>query len=109
MAAGTPDDRGCTTPDSKGTCYHKNEVSENIEIYGDPIIRKVIVSLLDNAIRHGGLITWVRFLCVRRDSSLIIVCEDNGIGISDSEKNRIFNHGYGVNSGLGLYLAREIL
>ena len=35
--------------------------------------------------------------------------EDNGIGIPAAEKEKIFERGYGKNTGLGLFLAREIL
>jgi signal transduction histidine kinase len=41
--------------------------------------------------------------------SLIISFEDDGIGIPFDEKERIFENGYGKNTGIGLYLAREIL
>jgi signal transduction histidine kinase len=39
----------------------------------------------------------------------VIVCEDNGIGIPAGEKEKIFERGFGQNTGLGLFLAREIL
>jgi signal transduction histidine kinase len=35
--------------------------------------------------------------------------EDDGTGIPDEEKERIFERGYGKNTGLGLFLAREVL
>ena len=40
---------------------------------------------------------------------LHIVWEDNGIGIAEKEKELIFERGYGKNTGLGLFLVREIL
>ena len=39
----------------------------------------------------------------------MIVCEDDGIGIAEGEKEKIFAYEYGLNTGLGLFLAREIL
>jgi signal transduction histidine kinase len=38
-----------------------------------------------------------------------IIWEDNGKGIPAEEKERIFERGYGKNTGLGLFLVREIL
>jgi signal transduction histidine kinase len=35
--------------------------------------------------------------------------EDNGIGIPPGEKEKIFEKGIGKNTGLGLFLAKEIL
>jgi signal transduction histidine kinase len=40
---------------------------------------------------------------------LIVVWEDNGIGRAENEKERIFERGSGKNTGLGLFLVREIL
>jgi signal transduction histidine kinase len=37
------------------------------------------------------------------------VCEDDGNGILAEEKEMIFERGYGKNTGMGLFLAREIL
>jgi signal transduction histidine kinase len=38
-----------------------------------------------------------------------IVWEDNGTGVPDGEKEHIFERGFGNNTGLGLFLCREIL
>ena len=40
---------------------------------------------------------------------LVLVYEDDGAGIPDRDKNMVFNKGFGKNTGLGLYLSREIL
>ena len=40
---------------------------------------------------------------------LYIIWEDDGAGIPEAEKGRIFERGYGKNTGFGLYLVREIL
>jgi len=37
------------------------------------------------------------------------VCEDDGTGIPPGEKEKIFERGYGKNTGMGLFLSREIL
>ncbi|MDD1725053.1 MAG: ATP-binding protein, partial [Methanospirillum sp.] len=36
-------------------------------------------------------------------------CTDDGDGIPLEEKDLIFGHGYGKNTGVGLFLTREIL
>jgi signal transduction histidine kinase len=38
-----------------------------------------------------------------------VVCEDDGDGVITVEKEKIFERGFGKNTGLGLALAREIL
>lgn len=87
----------------------ENQVPANLQIYCDPIIRKVFSTLIENAIRHGGPIERITFsACIDRHD-LIICCEDDGCGIPKEEKDLIFEHGYGKNTGIGLFLAREIL
>jgi len=39
----------------------------------------------------------------------MIVCEDDGEGIVAAEKEKIFERGFGKNTGLGLALSMEIL
>jgi signal transduction histidine kinase len=39
----------------------------------------------------------------------VIACEDDGAGIREDDKKRLFEQGYGKNTGLGLFLSREIL
>lgn len=87
----------------------ENMVPENLEIYVDPIIRKVFTTLIENAVRHGGQITGIWFFCENRGLELVIVCEDDGTGIPDEEKEKVFEHGFGTHTGIGLFLAREIL
>jgi signal transduction histidine kinase len=39
----------------------------------------------------------------------VLVYEDDGQGIPEEEKEKIFLRGYGKNTGLGLFLIKEIL
>jgi signal transduction histidine kinase len=78
-------------------------------VFADPMIEKVFFNLLENAVRHGGKITGIRLFSEKRDADLILVCEDDGVGIGAGEKELIFDKEYGKNTGLGLFLAREIL
>lgn len=81
----------------------------NREIYADPMLWQVFENLLDNTLRHGGHVTTILVSGRPLDGGLRITWEDNGIGIPEDEKDRIFNRGYGKNTGLGLFFAREIL
>ena len=79
------------------------------EIYADPMLEKVFYNLFENSVRYAGPAPEVRVGCRRRGESLLIVVEDNGPGIPAHEKERIFIRGFGRNTGLGLFLVREIL
>jgi PAS domain S-box-containing protein len=79
------------------------------EIYADPMLRKVFLNLLDNSLFHGGKVTMIRMNGMETPEGFLVTWEDNGIGIPHDKKEKIFELGYGRNSGLGLFLVREIL
>ncbi|MHB8162923.1 MAG: PAS domain S-box protein [Methanoregula sp.] len=85
-----------------GTC-------RGIEIFADPMLERVFFNLFDNAIRHGVRVTEITVRCEREPDSLLVIVEDNGTGIPVEVKEKIFERGIGKNTGLGLFLAREIL
>jgi PAS domain S-box-containing protein len=87
----------------------KNDIPAGTEVFADPLIAKVFFNLLDNARRHGGRITTVRFSFEQWDHTGVIVCADDGDGIEEGEKERIFERGFGKNTGFGLAISREIL
>nr|WP_319539115.1 sensor histidine kinase [uncultured Methanospirillum sp.] len=57
----------------------------------------------------GHQVTDIHVSAVESDLNLIFVWTDNGVGIPDEEKKFIFERGFGKNTGLGLFLIREIL
>jgi PAS domain S-box-containing protein len=80
-----------------------------VEIYADPMIDKVLFNLFDNAVKHGERVTSITIACKQKDGGLVITFADNGVGIPEGEKKKIFDKGYGKNTGFGLFLVREIL
>ncbi|HWQ67524.1 MAG TPA: HAMP domain-containing sensor histidine kinase [Methanospirillum sp.] len=81
----------------------------DFEVYGDPLLERVFYTLIENTLRHGGEATIIRFSNHITSEGMILTYEDNGPGIADDDKKRIFERGYGRNTGFGLYLAREVL
>jgi PAS domain S-box len=78
-------------------------------ICADPLIEKVFFNLLENSLRHGQKISAVRISSEETGDGLVIVYEDDGVGIPAGVKEKIFRREYFHNTGLGLYLSREIL
>ncbi|MCK9580807.1 MAG: PAS domain S-box protein [Methanoregula sp.] len=79
------------------------------EIFTDPLFEKVIYNLIENAIRHGEHVTTITFIIREEDDGLHVVYDDDGAGIPEESKDHLFEKAYGKNTGLGLFLAREIL
>jgi PAS domain S-box-containing protein len=82
---------------------------QGIEVMADPMIERVFFNLLDNAVRHGGHMTTINVSSYLSGDTLTIIWEDNGVGVPVEEKEKIFERGFGKNTGLGLFLAREVL
>jgi len=80
-----------------------------LEIYADPLLLKVFYNLLENAIRHGENVSIVHFSSRVSGDELVLVCEDNGVGVDAESKKHLFQRGFGKNTGYGLYLIEEIL
>ncbi len=92
-----------------GTVTVINDLPAGMEVFADSLIERLFYNLMDNAARHGGTITMIRFSVQEREGSRIIVCEDDGNGVPAAEKERIFERGFGKNTGFGLTISREIL
>ncbi len=77
----------------------------DVEVVADELIYSVIRNLIENAIKYGGNNVYVKAdLC--NDWVYLKVC-DNGPGIPDEEKEKIFELGYGKGRGIGLYIVKS--
>ncbi|MDD1680233.1 MAG: PAS domain-containing sensor histidine kinase, partial [Methanoregula sp.] len=79
------------------------------EVFADPMLERVFFNLIDNAVRHGETVTAITVSSQPDPDGLAIIVGDDGVGIPPSLKEKIFEKGYGKNTGFGLFLAREIL
>ena len=82
---------------------------KGIRAYADPMLEKVFFNLLDNSVRHGQRVTEITVSSFNAAGDLLVVWEDNGVGIPTDEKEIIFDRGFGKHTGLGLFLVREVL
>lgn len=80
-----------------------------VMIYADMMLEKVFFHLARNAVQYGEKTTLIRFSCAESFEELLIVCEDDGIGIPPEAKEKVFNRQFFKNTGLDLLLSREIL
>jgi signal transduction histidine kinase len=89
---------------------HLEILSEPIEIFVDPLFGNVVFNLLDNTLRHGGKkLSLIRVSFKQKGDEIVLLYEDNGMGILQENKEKIFNRGFYTNNGFGLLLSREIL
>jgi PAS domain S-box-containing protein len=82
----------------------------DLSMYVDPLFEKVFYNLIDNALKYGGdTMTKIHISCHETDKGLVLICEDDGVGIIKEDKKYLFERGFGKHTGLGLFLSREIL
>jgi len=92
-------DRGVTLSCATGTA----------QVLTDPMIERAFYNLIDNSLSHGGPVTEIRLSLDTTGTEPVLVYEDNGTGVPAEIKEKIFDKGVGRNTGLGLFLIREIL
>lgn len=82
---------------------------DDLEIYADSLLERVLFTLSDNVLRHAKTATQVTIRYQIEEDDLLIIFEDNGNGIPDPLKERIFERGFGTQKGMELFLVGEIL
>jgi signal transduction histidine kinase len=82
---------------------------EGLDILSDQMLNKVFHNLIDNTIRHGVHATHCGISYELAGEDLLLHYRDNGVGIQYEEKSLVFERGFGKNTGLGLFLVREII
>ena len=92
--------------DHRGLIDHR---CDGLEVFADPMISKVFDNLLDNSLRHGLDVSLVEIAYRVEGERCILSYTDDGGGVPLEYKEAIFQRGYGTNTGLGLFLIREIL
>ncbi|MEN6444089.1 MAG: PAS domain S-box protein [Methanoregula sp.] len=80
-----------------------------LEIYSDPLINRVFYNLIHNAIYHGKKITRISFSCQETSDGMVLICEDDGVGIPSEQKPHIFDRVVGGGGKFGLFFVREFL
>ena len=82
---------------------------KNIEVFSDNLIERVFANLIENTLEHGVKTTTIRFFSEPHGSDLILIYEDDGIGIPAEEKELVFEHTRRGRISYGLFFSREVL
>jgi signal transduction histidine kinase len=76
----------------------------NLPVFADSIHSSIL-----RLLRHGQKVSMITVSAHEVPAGLDIFWEDDGVGIPADEKGKIFSKDYGKHTGLGLFLASEIL
>ncbi len=93
-------------------------IEPDTELKGDPLLIQMLFNnLLENAIKYSPKESPVGITVVKKDTAVIVEITDEGPGIPDEEKSKIFTRFYRIGNentrktqgtGLGLYLCSRI-
>ena len=81
----------------------------NLNVYADIMLEKVFFNIFSNSVAHGGHAKSISMYFEEDERFGRIIIEDDGAGIPDDRKEKIFEKGFGTDTGLGLFLSKEIL
>jgi PAS domain S-box-containing protein len=82
---------------------------KQVQVFTDPLLEKVFYNLVENSLRHGEKATKISIRAEDNPEGMDLIYEDNGAGIPNEAKEKIFRREYFKNTGFGLFLTREIL
>ena len=86
------------------------ELPENdCEILADPLFEKVFINLMHNSIIHAQDLGRITISLEHDGEYLLIHYQDDGGGIPPEYRDALFQKGKGRNTGLGLFLSKNIL
>lgn len=80
---------------------------KGLVVLADSLLRQMFYNLLDNSMRHGRNVTQIKIYYKEFKDKLMLIYEDDGGGITASEKEKIFQEGYGKGTGYGLYVIKK--
>ena len=97
--------------------YYKTNVNDKVAItYDNESLKAIINNLISNAIKYSNSNTSVYFTFNITESNLIISVKDEGLGISEKDKEKIFERFYQTSNnktiggfGIGLSLITELV
>ena len=81
---------------------------QGLTVIADSLLRQLFYNLIDDTLKHGEKVSQIRVYYEEGEDQLKLVYEDDGIGVPNDEKKKIFKEGYGKGTGYGLYLIKKI-
>jgi len=82
---------------------------DGLSVYADPMIEKVFTNLMENSVKHGMTVTKIQISYLKGDDWLEIFFRDDGEGIAQDMKQRMFDRNYMRRLGHGMNFIQEVL
>jgi signal transduction histidine kinase len=82
-----------------------------LTVLADSLLRTLFYNLVDNSLKYGEKLSQIRVYYEKKNDDLKVIYEDDGVGIPQTVKSKLFADRYttGKGSGYGLYLIRKMM
>jgi signal transduction histidine kinase len=83
-----------------------------LTVLADSLLKQFFYNLIDDSLKYGEKLSWIRVYYKEKNGGhLDMIYEDNGVGIPQAAKPKLFHEGYttGKGSGYGLYLIKRMM
>ncbi len=84
---------------------------KGLDVVADSLLKQLFYNFLDNSLKHGERVTQIRLHYTKEGDELNLFYEDDGVGIPEANKSKLFDVGFttGKGNGLGLYLIKKMM
>jgi len=82
---------------------------KGLTVVADSLLTRMFYNLIENSLKYGEKLTQIRIRHEDGEEQLKLVYEDDGVGIPETEKPKLFRQGYGKGTGYGLYLIKKMM
>lgn len=102
--------------------FRANDIATRITVQGPEIalidgdaVRRILVNLLDNAVRYGPVGQTIAVRAIHRGDRLEVVVEDEGPGVPAADRDRVWRafergtNGTSGGTGIGLAVVRQLV
>jgi PAS domain S-box-containing protein len=79
-----------------------------LTVIADSLFRQLLYNLIDNTLKYGQKTTTIKLSFHKNKDNLLLVYEDNGVGISEDMREHLFERGFGKGTGFGLYSMKRV-
>jgi PAS domain S-box-containing protein len=83
---------------------------QRLAVVADSLLKQLFYNLIDNSLKHGQKVTQIQLQYTKDSDGVKLIYKDNGIGVPETNKSKLFQVGFstGKSSGLGLFLIKKL-
>ena len=84
---------------------------QGLEVMADSLLKQLFYNFVDNSLKHGEKVTRIRVHFTDECDGVKLFYEDDGVGIPEVNKPRLFHEGFttGKSTGLGLFFIKKMV